>query len=88
LMRGREAFAILNMMGVTETIAATPDDYVDIAVRLGNDTEWRRSISEKIAATRHCVYQDTACIKGLEDFFEKVVKERLTGEDIFRNNEH
>jgi protein O-GlcNAc transferase len=75
LMRGREGFAILNMMGVTETIAATLDDYVDIAVRLGNDTEWRRRISEKIAATRHLVYQDTACIKGLEAFFEKVVAE-------------
>ena len=64
------------MMGVTETIAATPDDYVDIAVRLGNDTEWRRSISEKIAAARHLVYRDKACIKGLEDFFEKAVAER------------
>jgi predicted O-linked N-acetylglucosamine transferase (SPINDLY family) len=76
LMRGREGFAILTMMGVTETIAATPDDYVDIAVRLGNDTELRRSISEKIAATRHLVYRDNACIKGLEDFFEKVVANR------------
>jgi protein O-GlcNAc transferase len=76
LMRGREGFAILNMMGVTETIAATLDDYVDIAVRLGNDTVWRRSVSAKIAATRHLLYRDNACIKGLEDFFEKAVAER------------
>jgi predicted O-linked N-acetylglucosamine transferase (SPINDLY family) len=85
LMRGREGCAILTMMGVTETIAATLDGYVDIAVRLGNETKWRRGISEKIAATRHRAYKDTACIKGLEDFLERVVTGRLKQEKDFND---
>jgi protein O-GlcNAc transferase len=76
LMRGREAFAILTMMGITETIATTSDDYIDIAVRLGNDTEWRRGVSAKIAVKKHLVYRDRTCIRALEDFFEKTVAER------------
>jgi protein O-GlcNAc transferase len=77
LMRGREGFAILTMMGVTETIAGSIDDFADIAVRLGNDAEWRRRISEKVSSGKHLVYEDRTCIAALEDFLERAVKERL-----------
>jgi protein O-GlcNAc transferase len=77
LMRGREGMAILYMMDVTETIAASVDDYVDIAARLGTDTEWRQRISEKISTSKNLLYQDRTCISALEDFLERAVKERL-----------
>lgn len=77
LMRGRHAFAILTMMDLTETIAGSLDDYIALAVRLGQDSEWRKLISEEIAATKHRLYKDTTCIRALEDFFETVVKEKL-----------
>ena len=41
LMRGRHTLAILRQMGITETIADTVDDYIEIAVRLAHDTAWR-----------------------------------------------
>jgi predicted O-linked N-acetylglucosamine transferase (SPINDLY family) len=69
-MRGRHTSAILTMMGVTETIASDVDDYVRIAVRLGSDVGWRKEISAKIAACKHKVYGDKACIHGLEQFIE------------------
>ena len=70
LMRGRHTAAILEMMGVTETIAGSIDDYVDIAVRLGRDGEWRGELRGRIAANKHRVYRDRACIAALEDFLE------------------
>lgn len=76
LMRGREGSAILSMMGLTDTIAESLDDYISIAVRLGQDSEWCREISEKFATNKHLVYRDQTCITALEDFFERVVKER------------
>jgi predicted O-linked N-acetylglucosamine transferase (SPINDLY family) len=81
LMRGREGFAILTMMGVTETIAASLDEYIALAVMLGNNIQWRRQISSKIAATRHLAYKDMTCIRVLEDFFEKATKESRIGQD-------
>jgi protein O-GlcNAc transferase len=76
LMRGRHSSAILTMMGVTETIVSTRDEYIDLAVRLGLDVKWRKQISKKIAANKHLVYRDKTCITALEDFLERVVKEK------------
>jgi protein O-GlcNAc transferase len=71
MQRGRAAAAILTMMGMTETIADNLDDYINIAARLGLDSEWRKQITEKIASNKHRVYRDKDCIIGLEEFFEK-----------------
>jgi protein O-GlcNAc transferase len=76
LMRGRHSSAILTLMGLADTIAATKDEYVDLAVKLGNDPSWRNQISQIIAAQKHRLYNDEACIRGLEDFLEKAVKEK------------
>jgi protein O-GlcNAc transferase len=78
LMRGRHSFAMLTMMGVTETIADSPDDYISIAVSLGNEPERRREISEKIACKKHLVYADKSSVSALEDFLEQAVRERIT----------
>ena len=64
--------AILRMMGVTETIAETIDDYVSIAVRLARDVPWRMAV--KISANKHRIYFDSACILGLEQFLNHVVR--------------
>ena len=74
LMRGRHSMAILRMMGVTETIAETIDDYVSIAVRLARDVPWRMAVKAKISANKHRVYFDGACISGLEQFLNHVVR--------------
>jgi predicted O-linked N-acetylglucosamine transferase (SPINDLY family) len=73
LMRGRESGAILSMMGITETVAKNPDEYVSIAVNLAKDPEWRRQVSEKIAGKKHILYRDQTCVTALEDFIEGVV---------------
>ena len=68
LMRGRHTTAILTMMGVTDTIAETVEDYVAVATRLAADADWRRAVAAQMAANRHRVYRDRACIEALEAF--------------------
>lgn len=68
LMRGRVTMAILQRIGVTETIADTIEDYVSIAVRLARDTSWRQSVRQRIADNKHRIYCDRECIAALEDF--------------------
>lgn len=72
LMRGRHSAAILRQVGVTETIAADADSYVDIAVRLGTDESWRRAVCGRIRAGERRIYDDAAPLKALEDFLERV----------------
>jgi len=75
LMRGRQSMAILNRMGLTSTIADTVDHYVEIAARLGADPQWREQTRRTVAARKHRLYRDSACIQSLEAFLEKTASE-------------
>lgn len=79
-MRGRHSTAILAMMGLTETIADSLDNYIEIAVRLGKDAGWRKHISEKIEDTKHFIYRDMKCVTALEEFLERAVNESLNNQ--------
>jgi predicted O-linked N-acetylglucosamine transferase (SPINDLY family) len=76
LMRGRHTTAILTIMGVTETIATTVDEYVAVARRLATDTAWRATIKERMKQNKHRVYRDRACIDALEEFLLRVARDR------------
>ena len=74
LMRSRHSAAILRMIGVAETIAASIEDYVRIAAKLADDHEWRMTLSHAIAVGKHKVCKDMAPILALEDFLEDAVR--------------
>ena len=75
LMRGRQSAAILRRIGVTETTAATMDDYVAIATRMAKDGSWRAAIKARIAANKHRIYRDSNCMAKLEAFLERAARE-------------
>ena len=68
MMRGRHTMAILRMMGVTDTIAETLDDYVAIAARLGRDLLWRAAVRQRISENKNRIYRDSEAIVALEGF--------------------
>jgi predicted O-linked N-acetylglucosamine transferase (SPINDLY family) len=75
LMRARHSYAILTQLGVTETIAKDSADYVDIAVRLGLDRQWRQSVVNRMVDGYPGLYSDTRSVPALEDFYRRVVVE-------------
>jgi protein O-GlcNAc transferase len=74
-MRGRHAYGILKMLGVTDTIACTEAEYIDIAVKLGSDRDWRNTIVKRMIELHPSLYDDKICVKALEDFYRRVVRE-------------
>jgi len=72
-MRGRHSYGILKMLGVTDTIAPTPSKYIEIAVRLGRDRQWRDSIVQRIKERHRYLYDDTDCIAALSEFYQRAV---------------
>ncbi len=68
LMRGRHTMAMLELIGVADTIAATTCDYVSLAARLAQDLTWRKEVNHRIAQGKHRLYRDRSCIAALEDF--------------------
>ncbi|HEY1886134.1 MAG TPA: tetratricopeptide repeat protein [Roseiarcus sp.] len=77
LMRGRHSSAIMDRIGVAETVADSTDEYVGIATRLATDLEERRRISRKIDRNKHTIYRDRDCIARLEDFIADAARGRM-----------
>ena len=67
-MRGRLASGILTRLGLSELVAKTDHQYVDLAVKLGQDAGYRDRIRMRIEASRHRVFGDIAPVRALETF--------------------
>jgi protein O-GlcNAc transferase len=78
LMRGRHSSAILAMAGVTDTTAATVDEFIAIAARLAQDEAWRSEVRKQLAAGKARIYGDLAPVRALENFIERCVGERCS----------
>jgi predicted O-linked N-acetylglucosamine transferase (SPINDLY family) len=74
LMRGRVSAGILRMMGMPETIADSIDGFVALAARIDRDRDWRAAIKRRVAADKHRLYRDGACIAALADFIDRAVR--------------
>jgi predicted O-linked N-acetylglucosamine transferase (SPINDLY family) len=74
LMRGRVSAGLLRMMGMPETIAATMDEYIALAVRMAKEPNWRSDIRQRIAQCKSLLYRDRTCIAALESFLEHAVR--------------
>lgn len=74
VMRNRLSYAMLKHLGVTETVAADLDDYVDIAVGLGLDPGRRAALRERIHAALPRLYDHAPRLAGLTDFLERVAR--------------
>jgi protein O-GlcNAc transferase len=89
LMRGRHSYAILKMLGVTDTIAIHEEDYINIAVKLGLDPQWRQDVIQRMSQKHSSLYEDRSCVEDLEKFYKKRVllhTEELSCNDFSDNN--
>jgi predicted O-linked N-acetylglucosamine transferase (SPINDLY family) len=73
-MRGRLGSGILNRMGLPELVAKTDEEYVELAVRLGKDADYRSHIRERILASRGVLFNDLTPVRALEEFLTKVTR--------------
>lgn len=71
-MRSRQSYGILQRLAITETIAQNEPEYIEIAVKLGLQPEWRHSIVEKIQHCQNILYDDRTCVAELEAFYRRV----------------
>jgi predicted O-linked N-acetylglucosamine transferase (SPINDLY family) len=77
VMRGRQSAAMFTQLGVTDTIARDPEEYVRIAVRLGRDRRWRQGIVERMIHGIPNLFSDPRPVRALEDFYQREVEARL-----------
>jgi predicted O-linked N-acetylglucosamine transferase (SPINDLY family) len=73
-MRSRHTAAILRRIGCEATIAASLEDYVEIAVTLGRDRARRDALARLIAENKPRAFEDMNYIHALEDFLERAAR--------------
>jgi predicted O-linked N-acetylglucosamine transferase (SPINDLY family) len=72
LMRGRQTFGMLKLLGLDELIASDSDDYVAIAAGLAADAERREALAGRIRARKEQLYRDATTVAALADFLRSV----------------
>lgn len=75
LMRGRHTCAMLGLMQIDELIASSEADYIERAVRLASDRDWRQQLGEAISERKHRLFRDAAASAALADWLATVQAE-------------
>jgi predicted O-linked N-acetylglucosamine transferase (SPINDLY family) len=67
-------------IGLEHLVARTPEEYVNQAVRLGTDREYRESVRSLIGGRRDALFEDLYAVREYERFFEGAIT-RARGAD-------
>src|SRR5580658_5881887 len=73
-LRGRLASGVLRRMELTELIAQTKAEYVNLAVRLATDRPYQAHIRQEIQQRRSVLIDDQSAMGPFQDFLESVAR--------------
>ncbi|MBX7167080.1 MAG: tetratricopeptide repeat protein [Pirellulales bacterium] len=74
-LRSRVTYGCYEQLGVRDCIATSAEEFVEQAVRLGTDGEWRRQVSNRILAARHELFEDRALMGEFEAFLLQAARQ-------------
>jgi len=74
-MRGRMTQGCYQRMGMMDCVAANPQEYIDLALKLGADVLHRKQVKSKIRATRDALFEDNDVVRAWAGFFNWAVAE-------------
>jgi predicted O-linked N-acetylglucosamine transferase (SPINDLY family) len=74
-MRGRHAYAMLKMMGLSDTIADDKAAYCAIAVQLARDPAFFSRVKAFVLQNRSRLFHDRRFITALESFYRTVISQ-------------
>ncbi len=78
-MRGRLTLAQYRLLGIDDCIAGNRQEFVDLAIKLAHDREWKREIAERILSRSRVLIENPAAVREVEDFFRQAVAQRGNG---------
>ncbi len=80
--RSRATHALYRQMGVTGLVAENAKQYVEIALRLARDPNWRTQMRSQLRERSHVLYENIASVRELEHFFEHAVAAAVHGQKL------
>ena len=74
MMKGRITHGLYRAMNVMDCVADSPQQYIDLAVRVASDRAFAAHVREKILAANHVLYENIAAVRDLETFLKRARK--------------
>jgi len=74
-MRTRATYTNYKRMGILDTIATTPEDYVQKAVSIAKDQDYRKQLSDMTIEKSEVLFENIAAVRELEDWFSQTVQQ-------------
>ncbi len=74
-LRGRITLALYRQMQVLDCVVATPKEYIELAVRLGTEPDYRAHLRAKIQQANGVLYDNVAGVRALEEFLHSAVRQ-------------
>ncbi|HYD30528.1 MAG TPA: tetratricopeptide repeat protein [Azospirillaceae bacterium] len=73
-MRGRHTHGWYRLMGIDDLVARDWEHYIDLAVRLGTDADWRHHLHQRILAANGALFEHADSVTAIADFLEGAVR--------------
>jgi len=80
MMMGRCTLGMYERLGVTDLIAKDKDDYVNLAVKLGEDAAMRADIKQRILDKKHVLFNQKDAVKSWGAFLEQTVRKTVSAD--------
>jgi predicted O-linked N-acetylglucosamine transferase (SPINDLY family) len=75
--RGRYTLGCYRKMDFLDCVAASPSEYVDLAVRLGTDRDYRQHVGTRLMAASDVLFEDPGAVSEHERLFFELICKRL-----------
>lgn len=72
LLRNRITYAAYKQIGFEDLIARDEEHYVELALRLANDSGWQQNMRRQISARSAPLFENAAAVEELSGFLERV----------------
>lgn len=76
-MRGRQTMGLYQRMGFSDLVASDKADYINKALRLGQDPEFRQLMRQQLISQSPLIYEDAGFVRSLEQFFYFVMQNKV-----------
>ena len=74
-VRGRYTFGCYHLMEIGECIANSREQYVEIAVRLGTEPDFRHETGQRIANASDVLFDNRRAVTEHEEIFNRLIAE-------------
>jgi predicted O-linked N-acetylglucosamine transferase (SPINDLY family) len=79
-LRGRITYALYKQMEMLDCVTASREEYVQMAVRLGCDRDFRQAMRDKILSQNGVLFENRAGVRDLEQFFRGAIQAAAEGQ--------